>query len=456
MEAPIVSIIGSGFCGTALAIHLLRNAKAPLHIQLINRTGSLARGLAYGTRSESHLLNVPAGRMSLFDEHPEDFLTFVRSGLPDASGGDFVSRSLYGDYLEARLAQAIARRHPSVSFEALKEQVVDLIQRNAHAELELSNGHRIKASKAVVATGNFLPAVPVALTAVADNPRFIRDPWKVGVLDAIQPDDSVLMIGTGLTMFDVALSLQDQGHRGMTEALSRRALLPQPHRANLDPPSLPEPPSSISTHSSIRALLTDIRKFIKSSQHDGFDWRDALAALRPVTPTLWHNLEEAERLRFLRHLRPYWDVHRHRAAPAIAQRVKELVQAQRLRIRAGHIANAQALNAGLEVTIRARSNTSLLSMKYDYIINCTGPCSDVTKLEEPLFQNLLARAAIKRDAIGLGLESTTEYRLISEANEPQESLFLLSPMLKASHWEAIAVPELRVHASKLASILLHS
>ncbi|WP_431482315.1 FAD/NAD(P)-binding protein [Pseudomonas solani] len=449
-----VSVIGSGFCGTALAIQLLRRANGPLHIQLINRSGRLARGLAYGTRSSSHLLNVPAGRMSLFAEHPEDFLEFVQTKLPDTNGGDFVTRNLYGDYLEQRLAEAVAGRGNQTSFEIIEEQVVDLTATNSKVILDLADGRQLEASQVVIATGNFTPTVPSSLLSIADDPRFIRDPWTAGAFDSIEQDARVLMVGSGLTMFDVALSLQDQNHTGPMLALSRRALLPQPHRQNIDPPTLPVVPESLTKQTRIRDLLVGVRQLIKDAQEDGFDWRDIIAALRPVTPSIWQHLGDTERQRFLRHLRPYWDVHRHRAAPWIATRMEQLLQCHQLEIRASRIRAATPTQQGLRLDVQSRSQDQQTHELFDYVINCTGPCSDVLQLDDPLLNNLHTRKDVIRDQAGLGLETTSDYRLIGQFARPHDRLFLLSPMLKASHWEAIAVPELRQHAANLAAQLL--
>lgn len=60
--ARTIVIVGAGFSGTAVALHLLRLPhSAPLGIVLIERA-QMARGLAYARRDGSFLLNVPAGR----------------------------------------------------------------------------------------------------------------------------------------------------------------------------------------------------------------------------------------------------------------------------------------------------------------------------------------------------------------------------------------------------------
>lgn len=178
-----------------------------------------------------------------------------------------------------------------------------------------------------------------------------------------------------------------------------------------------------------------------------------MAALRPITPALWHNLDDDERRRFLQHLQPYWDVHRHRAAPPVAERIQGLIRSGQLQIQAGRAVGARREDAGLTVGIRPRGRSDVRHSTFDYLINCTGPCSDLRRVGEPLLATLLDRGQIQQDANRLGL-LTDDFRLLDDQGRAHSRLFLLSPMLRASHWESTAVPELRQHAEKLAEVLL--
>lgn len=450
-----ISIIGSGFCGTALAVQLLRQTTRPLHLRLLNRTGQLARGLAYGTRSASHILNVPAERMSLFDEQPEDFLSFARQGLPNAQPGDFLPRSLYGDYLQQRLQQAIDAKQTLVRFDCLTSHVIDLQQHPEGTQLCLDDGQLITSDRVVIATGNFPPTTPPALRGITADPRYIADPWREDALDNISADARVLLLGSGLTMYDMALALQDRGHHGPLQAISRRAMQPHGHRANTQHPKLPSLPATLLAGTSkVGTLVRQVRTFIADAQADGFDWRDAVAALRPITPTLWQNLTDLERQRFLRHLQPYWEVHRHRAAPTITQRIESLRQGGRLHVQAGRLLKADTTDRALEVHFQQRGTCSTQTLAIDHIINCTGPCNNLQHLDEPMFKALHSRGAICPDTHHLGLEVDTHYRLLDDNGNAQVNLYLLSPMLRARYWESSAVPELRQHAQQLATILL--
>ncbi|MFJ3263364.1 FAD/NAD(P)-binding protein [Pseudomonas sp. NPDC086581] len=449
-----IAIIGSGFCGTALAIQLLRNARGPLRLSLINRSGRLARGLAYGTRSASHILNVPAERMSLFPDRPSDFLEFARKQMPEAKPSDFLPRRFYGDYLQDRLGHAIAEAAPGVRFSSHCQQVLELSDQGDHLRLLLDDGQPLDSAKVVIATGNFAPATPGPLKVLEDDPRYLRDPWTPGALESIPADAEILLLGAGLTMYDMALALQDQGHRGPLQALSRRALLPQAHRDNASHPQLPELPEAFLREMGLNQRLRSLRVLIRQAAADGHDWRDVIAALRPVTSQLWQVLDDRERSRFLRHLQPYWDVHRHRAAPPVAQRINDLRDSGQLSVRAGRVLAASAAQGGIELEIRQRGADQSQRQRFDYLINCTGPCTNLRTVNEPMLNGLLEHGVIRQDKQGLGLDTDSGFRLLDAEGTANPNLYLLSPMLRASHWEATAVPELRNYAARLAELLL--
>src|SRR3954470_20694225 len=114
---PTFAIVGAGFSGMAVAVQMLRRLQSPARICLINRSLSFGRGLAYGTNSPSHLLNVPAGRMRVDPANESGFIDYLRSRGLAYKGADFVPRSLYVDYLERCLLRAQAGAKEGVRLE---------------------------------------------------------------------------------------------------------------------------------------------------------------------------------------------------------------------------------------------------------------------------------------------------------------------------------------------------
>ena len=455
-EPRSIAVIGAGFSGTILVAHLLRRSRGGLRVFLINKSGRLARGVAYGTRSSSHVLNVPAGRMSAFADDEGDFLRFAQQRDPSIAGGSFVPRHLYGDYLEHILLSAQSACARGTVLAHVADEVTAVEEGPGGAIVRLAHSDPLTVDRVVIAAGNYAPTPPTLPDQrFLESPLFVRDPWKPLALDGVAGQRPVAVIGTGLTMVDVALALARRGHTGGTIAISRRGLLPQPHRRGTSPPAFAHlPPELISADPTAANYLRIVRRHVRQLAGEGVDWREVVASLRPVTAQLWRSLSDAEKSRFLRHLRPYWDVHRHRMAPELWTALQSLIASGALRIVAGRLTSIEPKERSMLVTFRRRGSATAESLEVGAIVNCTGPESDVRRLRDPLVRDLLRHGLAICDRAGLGLRVDEKYRLLRADGSASGALSLTGPLLKGEFWEATAVPELRVHAARLAERLL--
>lgn len=454
-EKTQIAVIGAGFSGVVTAAHLLR---AGCSVTLINRSGRMARGVAYGTNTPAHVLNVPAGRMSAFADDEDSFLRFARERDQTVTGGSFVSRSAYGEYLDRILAEAEQNAPAETTIERIVGHVADIEVRTgdvASASVTLADGRRIHADRVVLALGNFAPAdPPVGDRSFYSSASYVRDPWAPGALESVDPGDSVLLIGTGLTMYDIALDLDDRGVRKPIYAISRRGLLAQPHRAHGQPPTYENFPHDLDGGPpTVLSYLRAIRSEISSHSAAGGDWRDVIASLRPATPALWKALSESERARFVRHLLPFWDVHRHRAAPEAASSAAQLMRDGRLVVAAGRIIGFDETPSVVKVAWRPRGAAWTLNREFTRVINCTGPSSNLASAGEPLVDKLMERGVLTTDTLRLGVRVSPEGALVAADGSLSDVIFYVGPLLRAEYWEATAVPELRVHAARLATHL---
>ncbi|MFP2963084.1 FAD/NAD(P)-binding protein, partial [Myxococcus sp. 1LA] len=255
-----MAIVGGGASGTLLAVNLLRSARAPLRVALVERSGRPGLGLAYSTTSPCHLLNVPAARMGALADDPEHFLRWVRRELPGTPPGAFIARQRYGRYLEAALREARAHAALDVHLEMMASDVAALEETEAGTvRLALANGGQLEARTVVLALGNALPSnLRVPDGGLYASRRYHRSPWAPDALRGVSPQDDVLLIGTGLTMVDTVLSLREQGHQGHIHALSRHGLLPQVHRE--DAPEGAAAYASPGIREALRALRQELRR----------------------------------------------------------------------------------------------------------------------------------------------------------------------------------------------------
>jgi uncharacterized NAD(P)/FAD-binding protein YdhS len=457
-SVPIIAIIGGGASGCLVAAQLLRQARQPQRILLFERMSEVGRGVAYGTDFPGHLLNVPAGRMSAFPDEPGHFLSWVvarvgQPGFPATAGaGDFLPRQLYGKYLRAVLTAAREAAAAGVLLEEIKEEVVDVEPGEGTIRLRCGGGRYCSVNRVVLAIGNLPGEYPIrGSLPIYASQSYVHVPWCPGALEGIPRDAEVLLVGAGLTAIDLILELHGRGHTGAIHALSRRGLLPQEHRvAGAYPDFLGGAPLP----STVLEFSRRVRREIKQAQGQGIDWRPVLDSLRPHSAKAWQGFSWVERARFMRHLRPFWEAHRHRVAPPVAARLEDLRQSGQLRFYAGRLTALEEKSGSVEARFRLRGTTQVRALRVAKVINCTGPRTDYSKYQHPLLLNLLANGLIDHDPLALGIRATATGEVLDHNGKIVDWLFTLGAPLKGDLWECTALPEIRNQAAQLAEKIL--
>ncbi|MGC4029301.1 MAG: FAD/NAD(P)-binding protein [Steroidobacteraceae bacterium] len=452
LHSHAIVVIGGGFSGTVLAANLLRRPPAhAAHIVLVERSAEPGRGLAYARRSHPYLLNVPAGRMSAESDRPGAFLDFVRRRNSQVAAGDFVPRAWYGDYLHALLLASERIAPARIRFERMQGEAVDVKRDGRGLRIALADGRELFADDLVLACGNPPPARLPALQAVQHHPRHVAN----GCADdhGQRYHGTVLLIGTGLTMADVAVAAAERDDV-VLHAISRHGLVPSGQTlAGGHGAGSADLPLRLGKARTVRELLRSARTLAGELQQCGGDWRDVVAAIRERAPQIWRDLDVTERQRFLRHLRPYWDIHRHRLPAQIHAHLMQLRDCGRLHVHAGRVVEARPEDGRLQVSWRPRGEDSVQLMGVDWVVNCTGPDYDIRRTRNPLLQSLLRGALAAADESGLGLRTGAHGALLDSAGRTSRNLYCLGPLLRAAHWESTAVAELRGHAESLAAHL---
>jgi len=454
---PTIAIVGGGASSTLLAVQLLQHASGPLRILRFERMSG-AGGVAYGTEFDGHLLNVPAGRMSAFPDRPGHFFEWAsaRAGLigfpVSVTAADFLPRRLYGLYLGEVLAQMRRRASEAVEFVEIKGEVIDVEDESGERRVRCGDGRSFAADSVVLALGNLPGEYPIRRSLpVYHSQRYVHVPWRPGTLAGIPADAEVLLVGAGLTAIDLILQLAASGHRGKIHALSRRGLLPLAHRAAspyedfLGRRELPR---------TVASLLRCLREEVARAAAQGTDWRPVLDAIRPHTQALWRGFSWEERARFMRHVRPFWEVHRHRLAPVVAAEIEDLRAAGRVQFYAGRLEKLIESPEGVVAVFRERGTKRTHSLCVAKIINCTGPRTDYSKYQHPLLVNLLARGWVDHDPLALGLRATPEGEVYGYRGGIVNWLYTIGAPLKGELWECTAIPEIRVQAEQLAKKLV--
>jgi uncharacterized NAD(P)/FAD-binding protein YdhS len=451
-----VAVIGGGAAGTLAAVHLLGDADAAgIEVTLIDRDGEFGPGLAYATPNPLHLLNVPAIRMGGISGEPEHFHVWLADRGHTADPEAFVPRGVFGEYLRDLLRVAEGLAGGTTRLDRVQAEVIGLGRTPASGalELRLAGGSRIYADHVVLAVGALPAADPVGITPeLTARGVYVADPWAPGALESSRHDESVLVVGTGLTMIDVALALGEAGRGPLVRAVSRHGLLPRAHRPDLTRiGSFPEDGTG-----SLDGVIATILEQIAGVSAEGGDWRDVIDSMRPHTPAIWRSLSSADQRRFLAGLHRLWDVHRFRMAPEVAERFAQSRRAGRVIVEPASIWGFEPSRRGARVTLRPADRDACKTVDVDRVINCTGPGGDVNRHATPLLADLLATGTARPDRLSLGLDVEEGGRLIDASGAPVPNVHLIGCLRKGVEWEAIGITEIRDQAAATARAVLEA
>jgi len=443
-DRPTVAVIGAGFSGVLTALRLLLLANGP-RVLLIERAARFGRGAAYATSSAHHLLNVRATNMSAFVEEPSHFVDWLAAAGVAEPDKAFVTRDRYGQYLQSILRKATADARLAGRLTLEHDEVCALAREGEGWRLQLALGRALWADAVVLALGNLPPPAPIGIDAeLAASGRYIADPWAWD--PASTPVEAkVLLLGSGLTAVDVSLSIEAERPGARITALSRRGLLPRHHASIAGAPAPTPAPKGTPLE-----VLTQVR------DRAGGDWRATVDGLRPYVQALWRGWSLRERSAFLRHLRPWWDVHRHRLAPDVAVRVEGFLRDGILTAVPGRLAALRPVGESIEATWTPRGGTTLETRRFALAVNCAGPRGDLAQCADSLVAGLLAAGEIRPDACRLGVDVDVRSRVIGTDGAARETLFAVGPITRGQFYEITSVPDIRIQAADCAGAVLNA
>lgn len=452
LRYPVV-IIGGGYSGAAVAWHLARMDGAPPVIPIVEPRAEIGRGLAYSAADPSHRINVPSVRMSIDPDQKEHFEHWLLAqGRPrgDAAarmddGRHFPARAEFGAYVHAQIAD-------------LGEQVrhVRAVAQGVVAEpggfaVRCSDGSMLHADLVVLAVCHPSPSAPPGMARVlGDHPRFVANPWVPGALDALRPDDRVLIVGTGLTMADIVASLARMDHRGGIVAVSRRGLRSRGHAIG----EAFEPYGDFATKPArtVRELVREVRATLRRAAAEGRSWHFVFDQLKAQGTAIWSALPVAERRRLVRHLRPFWDVHRFRIAPQVEAVLDRRLAEGSLDIwRASLKGVEQARDSdAITVTLRMRDAGRVVAERFDAVVLATGPAHGRVFADNALLAELESDGLARPDPVGLGIEVDFQGRVIGADGAPNPDIFVAGPLARGTFGELMGLPDVTLHAMRIA------
>lgn len=455
MTRPSIAIVGGGFTGAAIAYHLHRLAPDHCRILVFEPRESLGAGLAYGSTDPAHRINVPAAKMSLIPGDDSHFLRWLMAhgeprddpGARTDDGSLYPRRSLFGRYVAAYVMPLVT----DGVIDHRRERVVGIERLGRRWALRTAGGASALADLVVIATSHPAPRAPAALDEVlAGHPRFIDDVNRPEALAAIREHDRVLVVGTGLTAADVIAALAARGHSGPIIAISRRGLRSRGHAAVPAAAfgSFTEPPSR-----SAAALVGRVRDSIAAAAALGLGWQAVIDAVRQQGREIWRTLGLAERRRLVRHLRPFWDVHRFRVAPPVERVIEAKLTNGSLTLFAAGLVGATVAGEDIQVTLRRRGRATAEAWRVDAVVVTTGPDHGGILASQPFLQALAEQGLVTLDPTGLGLACDETGRALGRDGRPLDSLLIGGPLARGTLGELMGLPQVTEHAAFIASAI---
>ncbi|MBV4458900.1 FAD/NAD(P)-binding protein [Pseudomonas sp. COR58] len=459
-QADIV-IIGGGLSGTLLAAQLLR-LPGRRRILVVEPRPELGRGEAYSAVELGHTLNGNAARMSVDPDNADDLTQWLSAHLADGGWPEsqrqsvpvselFPPRGLFGVYVQQRLADAqqTGTAHGS-TVEHVRAEAVDVQVEAGSVLVALSDGLCLQGARAVIATGLF-PAARTPQTHSSGLNAAALDPWDVSAMRRLDPHATVLIIGSGLTMVDAVVSLEQAGHRGPIKVFSRHGLLPHVRR---QPPAWVDFLAEDSTIRSPRQLLRAVRRHCRDAIAQGIDWQAPLDTVRAHIGRLWSQATDGQRRQFVRHVRPWWESHHHRSPPLSAEVVERLRREGRLSIQAASYKGLEAMpEGGVSICLRRRGEADACWVTGQALINSSGIEYDWRRVARPLPRQLLARGLVRPGPLALGIAAAADGAVVDAQGQVSARLFAMGPPLRGMWWESTAVTDVAAQAKALAARL---
>jgi uncharacterized NAD(P)/FAD-binding protein YdhS len=436
-------VLGGGFTGVAAAIACLARIDVPFRLFVVEPGPALGRGVAFGGHHPLHLLNVRTRDLSIRAGQPGDFLSWAfrqldqgenHAGLHEGLAHTFLPRQLFGEYVRQRFFEAVERRK-DVELKLLTATATSCGIDRGRFRIELDRGEPLSADAVILATAYGLS--PSSATGALY-------PYAAMAREDFVRAKSMALIGSGLTMVDVLLDARREGFSGKAIVISRRGQLPRPHA----PKGVVPQQIGLPRSKSILRLTAAVRIACEAAEAHGTPWQAIMNGLRSSLQDIWQGLAVEEQSRVLRHVRPFWDAHRHRVPIEVHGRIQaELAQGRAVLLR-GHVTGVERRPDGFKLTLTRHGSPEPEALDADLAFDCTGHAPD---LGSGLIQALLGQGLARPDSHRLGLAVERNGQVLGADGCPRRGLFALGPLCQGSLWEITGVPEIVAQADQAAA-----
>ena len=434
-----VAIIGFGFCGIMVFGNILKKISAQksqnkIKFIIFEKDGEEALGAGFSNFNDNYILNVPAKRMSPFQDSPDDFVNFLKENYPEIyskNGPDgYISRNIYGQFLK-KLRNDFFKIANDLKIDC---ELIHKAVTNIDEGFKIHTESLIFDADEVVLSSSFVQS---KLNYCLNDEKLISPLWSKNSINFHQKnnfkvDDKICIIGTGLSAVDVLVGLNAKNFSGKIYAISRRGNFPQPHFSHHNNTSQGSinfiDDSDAST--GIVNISLKFRKYLKNNEN--YDLRNLIDSIRGKTKFLWQNFDEKNKRNFLKKLLPYWNIFRHRVPNSSLEIINKMIKDNRLEIIKSSVKSIEKSDG--KFIIRTNKKT----LECSYVVNCLG--FDFNIKNYPLIQSMTDKKLLKQDLI-LVQSNNAKIHLVGGLNIGRD-------------FEITAVPDIRNDATLVAEKIL--
>ena len=431
-----VAIIGDGFAAAVLVTHLLRRGISSSAITVIG-AGVLGKGNAYSCNNPFFRLNVREDLPIIFADDPLHFSRWAQTHINDpearTKAGYFYRRQDFGRYV----SELVACEAKSGQIKQIKARVLGLSGSESSWSLELDSHSAVSAKQVIIATGNPPPVWPCAVSntsPVLSTSRLIENPWIGHGLDGIETQESIILLGGGLTALDVINSLVEHKHLGMIYIISPRSVLP-PAQANWQRKVQPQWPQNLTPARFVRFM----RNYLPSASTTSPEWQSAWEELRPNINTIWQQFSPSQKRSLFKRLGWLWNLYRFRASPQTICTYEKLRSKNQIQFVLGRAKEIRRSESKVKALL-----LNGIEVEGDRIINCTGVGYD------PLLNRLIKDQLAIRDPLGHAVAVDENFRVLNLSCKRWNSLWMIGPGTMGSLGDVIAASTIAKQAEQLA------
>jgi uncharacterized NAD(P)/FAD-binding protein YdhS len=434
-----IAIVGFGFCGIMVFGNILKKistqkSQNKIKFIIFEKDGEEALGAGFSNFNDNYILNVPAKRMSPFQDSPDDFVNFLKENYPEIyskNGPDgYISRNIYGQFLKKlrndffKIANDL-----KIDYELIQKAVT-----NIDEGFKIQTESLIFDADEVVLSSSFVQS---KLNYCLNDEKLISPLWSKNSINFHQKnnfkvDDKICIIGTGLSAVDVLVGLNAKNFSGKIYAISRRGNFPKPHFShhnNTSQGSINFIDDSDTTTGIVNISLK-FRKYLRDNQN--YDLRNLIDSIRGKTKFLWQNLDEKNKRSFLKKILPYWNIFRHRVPNSSLEIINKMIKDNRLEIIKSSVKSIEKSDGKFII------KTNKKTLECSYVVNCLG--FDFNIKNYPLIQSMTDKKLLKQDLI-LVQSNNVKIHLVGGLNIGRD-------------FEITAVPDIRVDANLVAEKIL--